>query len=162
VKTKIKACPSCGQKNRVPKKYRGIAVCGSCREQMFPTTLRLKRKRWNHRDWHLVFPILLLAYPIYWALNHDWSWLWDQTIGWVTTVSVNVTIVSAIALAWLIVALSLKVSWEEWWAAKQQRHYHPPGEDPAFIDLGAWEAARDYIYLFRTKVWDTLRNWRDA
>jgi hypothetical protein len=69
----------------------------------------------------------------------------------VTTVSVNVTIVSAIALAWLIVALSLKVSWEEWWRARQERRLSPPSPD-TIDNLAAWEAASEYARLARERA----------
>lgn len=121
-------CPGCGQQNRVP------------------------RKRWALRDRYLAIPILLLSYPIHWSLNHDWTPLWDSVLDWLALISVNVTIITAISLSWLIVAFSLKVSWEEWWATKQQKHRNPPMDEPPLIDLGAWEAARDYIDLAHHKV----------
>ena len=156
----IHTCSICGQRNRVPEKYTGIPVCGSCKAQMFPTEMRVgkatssetqKRSRWSWRDRWLAIPILMLAVPIYWAIDHDWTWLWDKTIDWVTTISVNVVLVSAIALAWLIVALALKVSWEEVWLTMQQRRHRPPEEDENLLDIGPWEAAQDYITLARQK-----------
>lgn len=155
-KTEVRDCPACEQKNRVPKKYKGIAVCGSCRTPMFPTLLLPRRKRWTRRDWHLAVPILMLAYPTYWALNHDWTPVWESALDWVASISVNVTIISAIALAWLIVGLSIKVAWEEWWLTKQQRHHPPPVDEPALIDLGAWEVLREYFNIARAKA-DDLR-----
>jgi len=167
----IHTCPACGQKNRVPVKYTGIPVCARCKTQMFETQMRAKadpkpgeerlyrptssvpqkRSRWSWRDRWLAIPILMLAVPIYAAFNHDWTWLFDRTIDWVTTISVNVVLVSAIALAWLIVALALKVSWEEVWLTMQQRRHRPPEEDENLLDIGPWEALQDYITLARQK-----------
>ena len=155
----IHTCPGCGQKNRVPEKYKGIPVCAKCKAQMFPTQMKAKRvRRWTWRDRYLAIPILMLAVPIYWAIDHDWSWLWDKVIDMVALVTVNVVIVSAIALSWLIIALALKVSWEEVWGSMQQRRRHPREAEEPLLDIGPWEVAQDYITLVRQKF--TLRKER--
>lgn len=149
----IHTCSTCGQKNRVPEQYTGIPVCGTCREPVFETQIRVGKpkriRRWTWRDRYLAIPILMLAAPIYWAINHDWTWLWDRTIDWVTTISVNLTIITAIALAWLIIAIALKVAWEDLWGSWRNRTRHPPGTP--LIDLGPWEAIEDFIT--RARQW---------
>lgn len=141
----IHDCPSCGRKNRVPKRYKGIAVCGECKTQMFPTTLALKRRRfrWTHRDWHLAVPVVLLSFPIHWILTRNW-------LDWVGEMSVYMTIITAIALSWLVIGFSLKVSWEEWWRARQERRLHPAPPD-TIDSLAAWEAASEYVRLARER-----------
>lgn len=136
-------CPDCGQKNRVPDKYTGIAVCGFCKTQMFPTQIVVdkpkRRFRWTHRDWHFAIPVVLLSFPIHWALTRDW-------LDWVGEMSVYMTIITAIALSWIAIGFSLKVSWEEWWRARQERRLHPAPPD-TIDSLAAWEAASEYARL---------------
>lgn len=141
----IHDCPSCGKKNRVPKKYKGIAVCGKCRAQMFPTLLlkRRRRFRWTRRDWHLAIPVVLLSFPIHWALTRNW-------LDWVGEMSVYMTIITAIALSWLVIVFSLKVSWEEWWRARQERRLYPAPPD-TIDSLAAWEAASAYARIARDR-----------
>lgn len=145
---KIHLCPDCGKKNRVPKKYKGIAVCGFCKTQMFPTQIVVDSKRrftirWTHRDWHFAIPVVLLSFPIHWALTQDW-------LDWVGEMSVYMTIITAIALSWLVIAFLLKVSWEEWWRARQERRLNPPAPD-TIDNLAAWEAASEYARLARDR-----------
>lgn len=154
----IHDCPACGQKNRVPEQYTGIPVCARCKTQLFPTVMRLKdeepptssKTRKRSRDRWLIVPILLLAFVIYRALNHDWSWLWDKTIDWITTVSVNLTIITALALAWLIIVIAVKVGWEEWRTTNAVSE-----DDEPLLDIGPWDIAKDYIHLIRQRF--TLR-----
>jgi len=143
----IHDCPNCGKKNRVPKKYTGIAVCGFCKTQMFPTQMvvgKPKREfkiRWTQRDWHFVIPVILLSFPIHWMLTRDW-------LNYVGEMSVYMTILTAIALSWLAMGFTLKMSWEEFWQAREERRQNPPPPD-TIDNLAAWEAASEYARLAR-------------
>ena len=151
----IHMCKTCGQQNRVPDQYTGIPVCARCKTQIFPTVMRpatssqtQKRSRWSKRDWHLVIPILLLALPIHWLIT-NWAALWAQVLDWLALVTVNLAVITALAISWLVIVLALKVSWEEIWEARQNRKNHPPEDEEPLLDIGPWEVASDFIDAIR-------------
>jgi hypothetical protein len=100
-----------------------------------------------------------LVAPIWWALDHlptawdaftEWAASTaDAVIDWVTTISVNLTIISAITLSWLIVALSTKFSAQELVAAWKQRKLHPPTDEEPLLDLGPEDLVDDLVLMYR-------------
>lgn len=97
--------------------------------------------------------VLLVSIPVtatLYGVRSAWQWFTvdglQSILDWVGWVTANLVIVSGIGLAWLIVALSARVSWEEWYAAKKDalltRNAHE--NDKPLLDIGPIEVASDY------------------
>ena len=98
--------------------------------------------------------VLLVSIPVtatLYGVRSAWQWFTvdglQSILDWMGWVTANVVIVSGIGLAWLIVALSARVSWEEWYAAKKDAiltRGNAHEKDEPLLDIGPVEVASDF------------------
>lgn len=158
----IHACRSCGTKNRVPEKYKGIPVCASCKQQLFETVLTTEpapkeekpakvRTDWRSKiDRHKVALALLISVPIHWFLLHQW--VWSMISNFVITIAVCLLVISALVGVWLIAGFAIKVGWEEIWETRQMKKNRAAEDDTVLLDIGPWDMVTDYLDLIRNKA----------
>jgi hypothetical protein len=160
-------CPVCHGLNAVPRDPPGIPECGNCEADLpwGPKRKILRRLPKSDRFsfWIILFSVTAgvlswidLEHGIFSGyISRIWSRFLSSTAEWITSVAVSLTIISLISLAWLILAMAMKVGWSEWRAARAQPKQEK--EEP-YLDIGAWEAVSDYVALIREKK-EQVRQW---
>ena len=81
-----------------------------------------------------------------WLAETNWGGLGQAILDWMGWVTANVVIVSGIGLAWVIVVLSARTSWQEWFETKKNlamTKFERTNEE-AFLDIGPADVASDY------------------